>query len=202
MSDGFWMSRSNPRYQLFLAIKSCDPIADATILVHLRWVSLLLNVQPPVEPIWTTGRDLCLLHSIQGIELAGAAQTSLKRVIPVADGTYMGPPAQLLVTRTSLLWMASITLFSARGPFPSFSLWHFSGLTDLHSEEVAGTKKFPVDWQVYAHYSDLFRPPVLHQGPASHRPGCDVEITSQEKWKDVESTEKRKQSRNESIGKW
>jgi|OrbCnscriptome_FD_contig_31_1759048_length_304_multi_3_in_0_out_0_1 hypothetical protein len=51
MSDGFWMSRSNPRYQLFLAIKSCDPIADATILVHLRWVSLLLNVQPPVEPI-------------------------------------------------------------------------------------------------------------------------------------------------------
>ena len=37
----------------------------------------------------------------------------------------------------------------------TFSLWHFSGVeTDFHSEEIAGTKKLPVDWQVYAH-SDL-----------------------------------------------
>ena len=36
----------------------------------------------------------------------------------------------------------------------TFSLWHFSGVeTDFHSEETGGTKKFPVDWQVYAHYS-------------------------------------------------
>ena len=35
----------------------------------------------------------------------------------------------------------------------TFSLWHFSGLeTELHSEEV-GTKKLPIDWQVYVHYS-------------------------------------------------
>ena len=34
----------------------------------------------------------------------------------------------------------------------TFSLWHFSGLeTELHLE--FGTKKLPIDWQVYVHYS-------------------------------------------------
>ena len=35
----------------------------------------------------------------------------------------------------------------------TFSLWHFSGLETELQSEVVGTKKLPVDWQVYAHYS-------------------------------------------------
>jgi hypothetical protein len=115
-----------------------------------------------------------------------------------SSGWYLYGPSSTVVGDPHITTLDGEHTLLSQG---TFSLWHFSGLTDLHSEEVAGTKKFPVDWQVYAQYSDLFRPPVLHQGPASHRPGCDVEITSQEKWQDVESTEKRKQSRNESIGK-
>ena len=74
-------------------------------------------------------------------------------MIPVADGTYLGPPAQLLVTRTSLLWMASITLFSARGPFPCGTSQACRGTCiQKRLPELAGTKKFQVDWPVHAHY--------------------------------------------------
>jgi len=96
-----------------------------------------------------------------------------------SSGWYLYGPSSTVVGDPHITTLDGEHTLLSQGTFSR----HFSGLTDLHSEEVAGTKKFPVDW-----------PPVLHQGPASHRPGCDVEITSQE-WKDVESTEKRKLER-------
>ena len=69
----------------------------------------------------------------------------------------------------------------------TFSLWHFSGLeTDLHSEEVAGTRKTHVDWQVYAHYSgqQSFTKGLLLIDKSGGSIRQVLEITSQDcKWK-------------------
>ena len=48
-----------------------------------------------------------------------------------------------------------ITTFYGQLSQGTFSLWQFSEMeTDFHSEEIGGTKEFPVDWQVYADHSD------------------------------------------------
>ena len=69
----------------------------------------------------------------------------------------------------------------------TFSLWHFSGLeTDLHSEEVDGTRKTHVDWQVYAHYSgqQSFTKGLLLIDKSGGSIRQVLEITSQDcKWK-------------------
>ena len=68
----------------------------------------------------------------------------------------------------------------------TFSLWHFSGVeTDFHSE-TGGTKKFPVDWQVYAHYSgrQSFTKGLLLVDKSGGSMRQMLEITSQDcKWK-------------------
>ena len=68
----------------------------------------------------------------------------------------------------------------------TFSLWHFSGLeTELHSEEV-GTKKLPIDWQVYVHYSghQSFTKGLLLIDKSGGSIRQVLEITSQDcRWK-------------------
>ena len=67
----------------------------------------------------------------------------------------------------------------------TFSLWHFSGLeTELHSE--FGTKKLPIDWQVYVHYSghQSFTKGLLLIDKSGGSIRQVLEITSQDcKWK-------------------
>ena len=67
----------------------------------------------------------------------------------------------------------------------TFSLWHFSGLeTELHSE--VGTKKLPIDWQVYVHYSghQSFTKGLLLIDKSGGSIRQVLEITSQDcRWK-------------------
>ena len=67
----------------------------------------------------------------------------------------------------------------------TFSLWHFSGLeTELHSE--VGTKKLPIDWQAYVHYSghQSFTKGLLLIDKSGGSMRQVLEITSQDcKWK-------------------
>eukprot|EP00435_Cladocopium_sp_Y103_P030090 s1072_g7.t1 len=69
----------------------------------------------------------------------------------------------------------------------TFSLWHFSGVeTDFHSEEIGGTKKLPIDWQVYAHYAgrQSFTKGLLLIDRSGGSMRQMLEITSQDcKWK-------------------
>ena len=161
-----WLETSCPNTNLIRRTRDFIHLAMSPILAIVPLSLFLVSVSPiaaDLEPL----EDGCLLQ-----------KTNDPALIPVADGdpiSVVGDP------HITTLDGKHYTLLSQG----TFSLWHFSGLeAELHSE--VGTKKLPIDWQVYVHYSghQSFTKGLLLIDKSGGSIRQVLEITSQDcRWK-------------------